>query len=46
MIMGNLNIFMRDTIGKREKCTADMADEADLINLAWHFLLWGRTPKQ
>ncbi len=34
MIMGDLNVCMRDPIGKRAERIVDMAGKANLINLA------------
>ncbi len=46
MLMGHLNVCMEDPIGERAERIADMADEANLVNLAWYFLPRRWMPKQ
>ncbi len=45
MLLGDLNINLRDPTGARVEHIADMTDEADLVDLARHFLPQGRTPQ-
>ncbi len=44
--MGDLNVNLRDPTGERAEQIVDMMDEADLVNVAWHFLPRGRMPQQ
>ncbi len=45
LLLGDLNANLRDPIGARAEAIADMTDEADLTDLARHFLPRGRTIK-
>ncbi len=46
MLLGDLNINLRDPVNPRADAIADMVDEAGLTDLAWHFMQRGRTRRR